>query len=45
MAWLGVWTMDICSPNLVNFGLLFRAAKIFHSGFLAHFLSDGDEIR
>jgi len=25
------------SPNLMNFGLLFREAKFFHGGYLAHF--------
>jgi len=31
------------SPNLVNFGRLFRGEKIFHGGYLAHFLSERDE--
>jgi len=28
----------------VNFGPLFSGAQIFDSGYLAHFLSEGDEI-
>ena len=30
--------------NLVNFGLLLQGAKFFHNGYLAHFLSERDEI-
>jgi len=28
----------------VNFGILFRGAKFFHNGYVAHFLPERDEI-
>ena len=35
---------DKSSDILVNFGLLFRGAIFFQNGYLAHFLSERNEI-
>jgi len=45
LAVLRIWPIDTYSLNFVNIGLLFQGeANIFDSGYMAHYLSQRDEI-